>query len=643
MELDIIKNMQSAPNMGKKFGQDVEPKGTYVLAKTSDYLAYPWVQGKASINKPLIINISDETQISYKQDLANQYKAKGQKLTNKLMSMGYDALITKYQDGSTGEIVLFPNAKFMLDTVNENKSGFKLFLRENLQQADKLYFKSGKLTPQDRELVLSITNGDNYTRLVSDWLYHLTKIWKEDSNSVTVKKFLPDFYQYLKTYDKNVFPVAYNLEDYSALTNDNNKHILELFSCLKERQTTINELNKLPSIGRRNLTSLIRTPQNSEYGFKDISQKLALLNRNIQYLPKNSEKYDSILNKIFNSKNSLKDMVETAEHFVNAFNQYTEDISKEDIIEHLDYIDADLVQNSNNILVIKVNDSEAMQTIGCSSLWCFSRPNSEGFWDDYAGLGYVFVIFDFNRDTDDALFMMVLLPDTDTVYSSTNIPIEDVGEDIEYGYTHLKEIGVDLNKIEKYSTATVNENKTVIKNILRENFVSETKQSPIVAYHGSPKRILKFVDEFVGGEEAADQEGPGIYFTSSFDNAGHYGEYVHKVTLTPRKLLSTKPSSNKLAGLIEKMVLMAPDWEMHAQDYDENPRIGLRKFIQSTIEYNDTEKDVLQQIWYDFYRYKPVDFVRNMVKMGIDGIMVPKENGVIHYIIYNPSIINIDN
>jgi hypothetical protein len=78
-----------------------------------------------------------------------------------------------------------------------------------------------------------------------------------------------------------------------------------------------------------------------------------------------------------------------------------------------------------------------------------------------------------------------------------------------------------------------------------------------------------------------------------------------------------------------------------AQNYDENPRIGLRNFIEATIDYNDTEKDVVQQIWYDFYRYNPIDFVRNMVKLGIDGIMVTKDNGVIHYIIYNPSIIKI--
>jgi hypothetical protein len=182
-----------------------------------------------------------------------------------------------------------------------------------------------------------------------------------------------------------------------------------------------------------------------------------------------------------------------------------------------------------------------------------------------------------------------------------------------------------------------------IKQKLRESLLPEAKiNKPIVAYHGSPNRILKFVDEFVGGEGANDQEGPGIYFTSSYDNAGYYGEYIHTVTLTPRKLLTTIPSSNKMAALVNKMVLMAPDWEEKAQDWDENPRVGVRDFINSAIQYNDTEKDVVQQVWIDFYHYDPIDFVRSMVKMGIDGLMIPKDDGIFHYIIYNPDIIKID-
>jgi hypothetical protein len=87
---------------------------------------------------------------------------------------------------------------------------------------------------------------------------------------------------------------------------------------------------------------------------------------------------------------------------------------------------------------------------------------------------------------------------------------------------------------------------------------------------------------------------------------------------------------------------MADDWEMHAQNYDEHPVRGLNQFIEDTTNYNDTEKDAIQQIWIEFYRQQGVQFVRNCVKLGVDGIAVPKDsNGITHYIIYNPAIIKV--
>jgi hypothetical protein len=41
-------------------------------------------------------------------------KAKGKKLTDKLMNLGYDSIITVKENGEYGEIVLFPNASFMM-------------------------------------------------------------------------------------------------------------------------------------------------------------------------------------------------------------------------------------------------------------------------------------------------------------------------------------------------------------------------------------------------------------------------------------------------------------------------------------------------------------------------------------------------
>lgn len=109
---DIMKNTEKAQNFGSTYGQDVEPKGTYVLKGKTTLPG--WLNGKASLNNPLFVNIDDNNTINYKRELSDKYKAKGTNLTNKLMKAGYDSLITVLQNGDYGEIVLFPNSKFML-------------------------------------------------------------------------------------------------------------------------------------------------------------------------------------------------------------------------------------------------------------------------------------------------------------------------------------------------------------------------------------------------------------------------------------------------------------------------------------------------------------------------------------------------
>ena len=178
------------------------------------------------------------------------------------------------------------------------------------------------------------------------------------------------------------------------------------------------------------------------------------------------------------------------------------------------------------------------------------------------------------------------------------------------------------------------------KKLIRQKLQEALKGGSYTVYHGSSHKITNFTDEFVGGTEAVDQEGPGIYFTSSKEDATHYGEFIHTVTLTPRLFLDKSTNLKKLKPMLTKLVKMADDWEMHAQNYDEHPVRGLNKFIEDTINFNETEKDAIQQVWIEFYRHQGVQFVRNCVILGVDGILVPK-NGVVHYIVYNPAIIKI--
>jgi hypothetical protein len=112
MVIDITKNMTPAPYLGSEYGQDVEPKGIYVLQGKKETPGY--ANGKATLKNPLFINVTASTLISYKRELADKYKAKGQRLTDKLMRLGYDSIVTVNEDGEYGEIILFPNASFIM-------------------------------------------------------------------------------------------------------------------------------------------------------------------------------------------------------------------------------------------------------------------------------------------------------------------------------------------------------------------------------------------------------------------------------------------------------------------------------------------------------------------------------------------------
>ena len=200
----------------------------------------------------------------------------------------------------------------------------------------------------------------------------------------------------------------------------------------------INNFRKLPSIAIRNLKHITKTVGNQPYVFKIIDDKIREMVGCVETIP-NTEKGKIVLNKIFNSKNDFERTLEIAKHYRNAFT-VTSDEDRETLLEVLPILNVNLIQDSNDVMVIKVNDQESMRRIGCTSAWCFALPHSDGYWEDYTPNGYVYVIFDFKIESEDAKFLMVYLPDSGTVYASTNVPLEEIG--IEYGLGYLSKIGV---------------------------------------------------------------------------------------------------------------------------------------------------------------------------------------------------------
>ena len=89
---------------------------------------------------------------------------------------------------------------------------------------------------------------------------------------------------------------------------------------------------------------------------------------------------------------------------------------------------------------------------------------------------------------------------------------------------------------------------------------------------------------------------------------------------------------------------MKDDWEMNAQDYSEDPESGAYEAAYMAIQYNGDEAEAFQQIEADFYRYDSVEYVRNMTKLGYDGIIVDAPSDVPgdkHIIVFNPAAITL--
>jgi len=206
---------------------------------------------------------------------------------------------------------------------------------------------------------------------------------------------------------------------------------------------------------------------------------------------------------------------------------------------------------------------------------------------------------------------------------------------------------VELLKIAEERNPQYEFHNDYYENITGNRSVDESLNETIkggtyVMYHGSNHAFNKFTDEFVGSENANDQEGAGIYFTTSEEEAHRYGKYIYKVQLKPRKL--TNVANKRVVSVTDmtKLIRMSPTWKDDVLNWDENVMRGLATAIKSIIDYSDNEKDLFQQIEHDFFRYQPRLYVQGMTKLGFDGQIIDKDyQGIVHIIVYNPEIITI--
>ena len=156
-------------------------------------------------------------------------------------------------------------------------------------------------------------------------------------------------------------------------------------------------------------------------------------------------------------------------------------------------------------------------------------------------------------------------------------------------------------------------------------------------YNGSSRPRLTWDLSSVGKETATDQEGPGLYFTTSLEEARGYGDYISFVNLNISKnrwLVKREDAVNP--SDIKQLILKAPDYLDTLTDWDENPNIALRNAVQSITQYSSGVLDAYQQVWHDFYRYHPQEYLKNIKKY--DAGLVKRVNSN-HAIVFHPEVI----
>lgn len=147
-EITLLKNKVKAPKLGKLYGQDVEPTGYFAIEKKTDIFdSNPNYETKnVRFFNPLYVEVDEDTLISWKTELSKKYKAKGKKLTEKLINAGYDIIITRYSNGDTGEIIVLKTDILNMEQGGELAMGIKAEM-EHKETIDK--FKRAGVSDKD--------------------------------------------------------------------------------------------------------------------------------------------------------------------------------------------------------------------------------------------------------------------------------------------------------------------------------------------------------------------------------------------------------------------------------------------------------------------------------------------------------------
>jgi hypothetical protein len=188
-----------------------------------------------------------------------------------------------------------------------------------------------------------------------------------------------------------------------------------------------------------------------------------------------------------------------------------------------------------------------------------------------------------------------------------------------------------------------------LKSLLVENsWPSLILNDKYTWYHGRTVDSEIFSYDYIGGKDAFDQEGPGFYFTNSFENAKYYAAstgIILKCKINYKKLIIkgdtsiTKTNKKIVVDLIQN----SPDKDYTLENFDEDPKVAMINAVNSYYHYKDAY-DAYKIIANDFYKNNKKEYLQVLSKY-YDAQLTKLDNtsygNIYHLIVYNPSLITV--
>jgi len=248
-------------------------------------------------------------------------------------------------------------------------------LAESSQQAMKAFLTSGKISQEEFNAVMHMTKGDGFTTFMCG-------IQAYDTLMLISPRTSPDMlYSELRSYSKDLLPIK-GMEKIGQPLSDH-----ETFSIAKTlimRSQVIEQLSLLPSIAKRNMKEelrLVRDTHDME-NYLHIMRLLVYGWGQLQNRPK--EQLDKIAKKVFSSKYPW--ISEKLDAIEDAASMKLPMKGMDEVYETIENCGdgAEIVQDDERVIVVRITEQEAIKALGCNSSWCFSMPASSGDWENYS-------------------------------------------------------------------------------------------------------------------------------------------------------------------------------------------------------------------------------------------------------------------